>query len=240
MDGGHPVRCAQREKLAAGEEARAAPKGSLSRAERHDSPAWGLANATELRATARQRRDLRPCSAANGGRNDESMVRHVPMVPDAAGPGDRAGLVSPIKALRLLSLLQSTLDELHEAPLDEPTRRSLIASYRAMLIEMAATVSEVLFEEMVRLHMAPLSPDASAAQLRIAQAQLVGWVMGLISAGGLVSGEPLGAATWTGAPSRNTSTAVRLPKHTSSGAAPSIRRCSRAGYRPVPAKEPPV
>jgi hypothetical protein len=114
---------------------------------------------------------------------------------DAVGDlGLEVGLVAPAKAVRLLSTLKATLDELHRAPIDETTRRSMIATHQAALIEVASTVSDVLIDELVRLHIAPLSDDATAAQIRVAQAQLLGWVVGLIQSGGAVDAPSLQSA----------------------------------------------
>lgn len=104
-----------------------------------------------------------------------------------------AGLVAPAKAVRLLSVLQATLNELHRAPIDDATRRRLIASHQAALTEVASTVTDALIDELVRLHMGPLADEASAAQIRVAQAQLLGWVVGVIESGGAVNGKPLPA-----------------------------------------------
>ena len=130
-------------------------------------------------------------------RHDEAVPSSVPLLPDKADPGDELGLVSPAKTLRLLHALQGTLEELHMAPLDEAGCRRLAAAQRALLIEAASTVSPGLFEEMVRLHMAPVGSGASAAQLEVAYAQLLGWLTGLFSAGGLITGTPVKADTYT-------------------------------------------
>jgi hypothetical protein len=114
---------------------------------------------------------------------------------DAVGDlGLDLGLVAPTKAVRLLTTLKATLDELHRAPIDETTRRSMIASHKAALIEVASTVSDVLIDELVRLHIAPLTDDATEAQIRVAQAQLLGWVVGLIQSGGAIDAAPLPSA----------------------------------------------
>jgi hypothetical protein len=60
----------------------------------------------------------------------------------------------------------------------------------------ASTVSDALIEEMVQLHMAPLGPDASADEMRVARA-LLGWVTGLLGTGGVVIGRWLVAAAPT-------------------------------------------
>lgn len=108
--------------------------------------------------------------------------------------GLELGLVAPDKAVRLLRTLKATLDELHRAPIDETTRRSMVASHKAVLTEVASTVSDLLIDELVRLHIAPLTDDATAAQIRVAQAQLLGWVAGLIQSGGAINAAPVPSA----------------------------------------------
>ena len=109
-------------------------------------------------------------------------------------PGQETGLVAPTKAVRLLGMLHGLADELDGLPLDEQCRQSLVADHRAALIEMASTVSDVLVDEMVRLHMAPLAPDATAAQIRVAQSQLLGWVVGVVRTSGVIHGQAVGTA----------------------------------------------
>jgi hypothetical protein len=124
------------------------------------------------------------------------MPRDVPSASDEVGPGDELGLVAPARALRLHGLLQHTLEELNRAPLDEPTRRRLLASQHATMIEAASTVSDALVDEMIRLHMEPLGPEASTAELKVAQAQLLGWLTGLLWTGGLASGASVSADSY--------------------------------------------
>jgi hypothetical protein len=52
--------------------------------------------------------------------------------------------------------------------------------HTARLIEVASTVSDALIEELVALRVEPLDQDASIAQIKVAKAQLLGWVNGLI------------------------------------------------------------
>ena len=95
-----------------------------------------------------------------------------------AAPGDE--VVAPAKALRLLGALGAGLDELNRVKLDDAARRRVIAAHRAALIEVASTVSDALIEELVALRVEPLDQDASIAQIKVAKAQLLGWVNGLI------------------------------------------------------------
>ena len=123
------------------------------------------------------------------------MSNDVPSVPDEVGPGDALGSVPrPVHGLH--GLVRHTLDELHRAPLDEPTRWRSLASQHATMTEAASTVSGALVDAMVRLYMEPLGSEATAAELKVAQAQLLGWLTGLLWTGGLASGAPVGVDSY--------------------------------------------
>ncbi|HEX6420240.1 MAG TPA: proteasome activator [Acidimicrobiales bacterium] len=96
---------------------------------------------------------------------------------DTAGAGR---LVAPAKAIRVLEALRRSLDELARVDLDDEARRRLVGAHRAALIEAASTVSDALIVEMVALHIEPLAPAATVDQLRVAEAQLLGWLNGLV------------------------------------------------------------
>jgi hypothetical protein len=104
--------------------------------------------------------------------------------PDAAAPAAAAGdeLVAPAKAMRLLGALSDGLDELHRVNLDDAARSRVITTHRAALIEVASTVSDALMDEMVALRFEPLDGEATVDEIKVAEAQLVGWVNGLILA----------------------------------------------------------
>jgi hypothetical protein len=91
-------------------------------------------------------------------------------------------LVAPAKAMRLLGALSDGLDELHRVNLDDAARSRVIATHRAALIEVASTVSDGLMDEMVALRFEPLDGKATIDEIKVAEAQLVGWVNGLILA----------------------------------------------------------
>lgn len=94
--------------------------------------------------------------------------------------------MAPAKALRLLCALGAEVDERKGVDLDDAARRRLIAAHRAALIEVASTVSDPLIDELVALGVHPLDEDASLDELKVAQAQLLGWVNGAVLAEGTV------------------------------------------------------
>jgi hypothetical protein len=100
--------------------------------------------------------------------------------PEATRTESAEGTVeSPAKVLRIGSMIKQLLDEVRRAPLDEAGRVRLKEIYETSVGELADGLSEDLREELGRLS-SPFSSEApSEAELRIAQAQLVGWLEGL-------------------------------------------------------------
>jgi hypothetical protein len=97
----------------------------------------------------------------------------------AAGESAVGTVESPAKVLRIGSMIKQLLDEVRRAPLDEAGRVRLKEIYETSVAELADGLSEDLRDELGRLS-SPFSSDApSEAELRIAQAQLVGWLEGL-------------------------------------------------------------
>jgi hypothetical protein len=86
----------------------------------------------------------------------------------------------PAKVMRIGSMIRQLLEEVKSAPLDEASRQRLKEIHKASVHELEAGLSPDLVEELERLAL-PFSDDAtpSDAELRIAQAQLVGWLEGL-------------------------------------------------------------
>lgn len=95
--------------------------------------------------------------------------------------GDLTDLVSqPAKVMRIGSMIKQLLDEVRTAPLDEASRASLREIHRRSISELEDGLAPELVDELERLTL-PFSEDSipSEAELRIAQAQLVGWLEGL-------------------------------------------------------------
>jgi hypothetical protein len=86
----------------------------------------------------------------------------------------------PAKVMRIGSMVKQLLDEVRAAPLDEASRERLAEIYQRSIVELSMSLSSDLQEE---LHMLALpfreGVVPSDAELRIAQAQLVGWLEGL-------------------------------------------------------------
>jgi len=86
----------------------------------------------------------------------------------------------PAKVMRIGSMIRQLLEEVKAAPLDEASRSRLAAIHRSSIAELEQGLAPELVEELERLSL-PFSEEAtpSEAELRIAQAQLVGWLEGL-------------------------------------------------------------
>jgi hypothetical protein len=103
--------------------------------------------------------------------------------PDEDGESERSitdQVEQPAKVMRIGSMIRQLLEEVKSAPLDEASRNRLKEIHKASVHELEAGLSPDLVEELERLAL-PFSDDAtpSDAELRIAQAQLVGWLEGL-------------------------------------------------------------
>ncbi|AKN70264.1 peptidylprolyl isomerase [Streptomyces sp. PBH53] len=86
----------------------------------------------------------------------------------------------PAKVMRIGSMIKQLLEEVRAAPLDEASRVRLKEIHASSVKELEDGLAPELVEELERLSL-PFTDDAtpSDAELRIAQAQLVGWLEGL-------------------------------------------------------------
>src|SRR5690348_13095091 len=81
--------------------------------------------------------------------------------------------------MRIGSMIKQLLDEVRAAPLDDAGRRRLGEIYETSVRELAEGLSPDLRDELGRMTMPLGDGIPSEAELRIAQAQLVGWLEGL-------------------------------------------------------------
>ena len=86
----------------------------------------------------------------------------------------------PAKVMRIGSMIRQLLEEVKAAPLDEASRERLRDIYETSVHELAAALSPDLRDELGRLaHPFADTGTPSEAELRVAKAQLVGWLEGL-------------------------------------------------------------
>jgi hypothetical protein len=100
---------------------------------------------------------------------------------DTGDDGGVAGMVEqPAKVMRIGTMIKQLLEEVRAAPLDEASRVRLREIHENSIKELEQGLAPELCEELHRLNL-PFTDDAtpSEGELRIAQAQLVGWLEGL-------------------------------------------------------------
>jgi hypothetical protein len=100
---------------------------------------------------------------------------------EAPSAESRASYVQAPKLMRIASMTRAMLDEIRQAPLDEPGRRRLAEIHERSLAEMNDVLSEDLRQELADIFTPISAESASESELRIAQAQLVGWLEGLFA-----------------------------------------------------------
>jgi hypothetical protein len=96
------------------------------------------------------------------------------------GPAAASGIGEPAKVMRVGTMIKQLLEEVRAAPLDEASRSRLKTIHQQSIKELESGLSPDLRDELERLAL-PFGEDElpSEAELRIAQAQLVGWLEGV-------------------------------------------------------------
>lgn len=85
----------------------------------------------------------------------------------------------PAKVMRIGSMVKNLLDEARNSPLDDAGRRRLREIYEQSVTELSGALSADLSSELSRMALPFTSEVPSDSELRVAQAQLVGWLEGL-------------------------------------------------------------
>ncbi|MGH9151726.1 MAG: proteasome activator [Acidimicrobiales bacterium] len=125
-----------------------------------------------------------PSAAAPGGAPGEGEGAGAEIVDDA-GPLPAGGepgetVEHPARVMRIASMIKQLLEEVRHAPLDEAGRATLREIYHTSVQELAGSLSADLRDELARVTLPFADRDApTEPELRIAQAQLVGWLDGL-------------------------------------------------------------
>ncbi|MFN8169269.1 MAG: bacterial proteasome activator family protein, partial [Candidatus Nanopelagicales bacterium] len=99
---------------------------------------------------------------------------------DESGTSVADMVEQPAKVMRIGTMIKQLLEEVRNAPLDEASRARLADIHRRSITELESGLAPELVEELERLSL-PFTDDRvpSESELRIAQAQLVGWLEGL-------------------------------------------------------------
>lgn len=100
--------------------------------------------------------------------------------PDEQQQGPVEVISEPAKVMRIGAMVKMLLEEVKAAPLDERSRERLAGIYQHSLDEVASALSPDLQEELRSMALPFKEGEVpSEGELRIAQAQLVGWLEGL-------------------------------------------------------------
>ena len=106
-------------------------------------------------------------------------------VGDEAGPTQtpdlpEADVSDPAKLIRLGTMLQAVLAELHESETDTAGLVRLAQIHTETVEELQTILSEDLQDELLEFNSCCVSDTPSEGELRVAHAQLVGWIQGLL------------------------------------------------------------
>ena len=114
---------------------------------------------------------------------------HPVIIPAPGGPSALGPTVEqPAKLIRIASMIRELLEDVRQSKPDEPGRQRLREVYERALAALKEGVSKDLQEELDTLTL-PLVGTPSESEIRLAQAQLVGWLEGLF--------QGIQAALWT-------------------------------------------
>ena len=86
---------------------------------------------------------------------------------------------SPTKLIRIASMVRTMLDEVRRAPLDDAGRKRLKEIHERSLEELESVLSPDLQQELSEVVLPLTTDDPTESELRLAQAQVVGWLEGL-------------------------------------------------------------
>jgi hypothetical protein len=123
----------------------------------------------------------RPPAGSADGSATPGQVEHPEVVrPAEAGDQPNEAVEQPAKVMRIGSMIKLLLEEVRQSELDEQSRDRLREIYETSISELSGALSPDLRDELGRLaHPFADTATPSEAELRIAKAQLVGWLEGL-------------------------------------------------------------
>ncbi|MFT4658109.1 MAG: hypothetical protein ACJAXA_001766 [Candidatus Aldehydirespiratoraceae bacterium] len=100
--------------------------------------------------------------------------------PAVEAPEPEPSVTEPAKVMRIGSMVKQLLEEVRAADLDEASRERLAEVYERSIVELSGALSPDLQEELRTLSL-PFDDEEipSSVELRVAKAQLVGWLEGL-------------------------------------------------------------
>ena len=118
---------------------------------------------------------------ADDTETDEPQAPH-PIKPEVISDDTEGSqpITEPTKLIRIASMTRAMLEEVRQAPLDEDGRRRLSEIHQQSLEELRGVLSPELAEEFEEIF-PPFEADYTPSEsvIRVAQAQLIGWLEGL-------------------------------------------------------------
>ena len=120
-----------------------------------------------------------PIPDPSAGAVEHGEVVDRPADPSTDEPEGDA-VTSPAKVMRIGSMVKTLLEEVRAAPLDEPSRERLAEIYERSITELSDALSPDLQQELKMLALPFRDGEVpSEGEIRVAKAQLVGWLEGL-------------------------------------------------------------
>jgi len=119
---------------------------------------------------------------ASEGQDDGQVERGelIDQPAESAPTMEGDAVTSPAKVMRIGSMVKMLLEEVRAAPLDEPSRERLAEIYERSITELSDALSPDLQHELKMLALPFRDGEVpSEAEIRVAKAQLVGWLEGL-------------------------------------------------------------
>jgi Protein of unknown function (DUF2587) len=121
----------------------------------------------------------------DAGMTEQPQQQSQEPVPGVVVTGEPAqqpteAIASPAKVMRIGAMVRQLLEEVRHAPLDEAGRDRMRDIYDISVRELSESLSPDLAQELSRVAQPFVGEETpSEAELRVAQAQLVGWLEGL-------------------------------------------------------------
>jgi hypothetical protein len=111
---------------------------------------------------------------------ESNDIKH-PDIVDGDADAPEPDISQPTKLIRMASMTRAMLEEVRQAPTDEPGRRRLLEIHERSLNQLRDVISSELRAELndIFLPLAANEETPTESEIRIAQAQLVGWLEGL-------------------------------------------------------------
>ena len=120
-----------------------------------------------------------PEKPGDGALTPEVVDAPLLLPPGETQASETESVSQPTKLIRIASMVRALLDEARRAPLDDVGRRSLKEIHERSIHELDEILSDDLQRELDEVTLPFSGETPSESELRIAQAQLVGWLEGL-------------------------------------------------------------